>query len=80
MTKWITEVSPRLKARLAGVFYLLMMLTGGIAVSARGGLVVNGDAAATATNIMAHESSALSCAGRPREHLTAQGLTFPGAW
>ncbi len=46
MTQWITEASPRFKARIAGVFYLLMMLTGGLGVFARGGLVVNGDAAA----------------------------------
>src|SRR5947199_4586332 len=36
-------------------FYLLMLPVGGLAVFARRGLVVNGDAAATATNILAHE-------------------------
>ena len=39
MTKRIAETSPRFKARMAGVFYLLLMLTGGLAVFARGGLV-----------------------------------------
>jgi len=49
--------SPRLKARVAGALYLLTILTGIFApglVSAR--LVVEGEAAATATNILAHKS------------------------
>jgi Domain of unknown function (DUF4386) len=49
------NASPRLKARAAGAFYLLTFLSGGLVLFARGGLVVNGDAAATATNILAHE-------------------------
>src|SRR2546427_9351213 len=53
----IAETSPQLKARIAGIFYLLTFVTGGLAVFARRGLVVDGDAAATATNILAHESS-----------------------
>jgi len=52
----IVEASPRFTARVAGVFYLLMFLTGGLAVFARGGLLVKGDAAATTTNLLAHES------------------------
>ena len=52
----IAETSPRFKARLAGAFYLLTFVTGGLAIFARHGLVVEGDAAATATNILAHES------------------------
>jgi hypothetical protein len=55
MTERIREASPRFKARVAGVFYLLTFLTAGFAFFVRGRLVVSGDAAATATNILAHE-------------------------
>lgn len=51
----IAEASPRFKARIAGLFYMLTMLTAGFALVARGRLVVNSDAAATATNILMHE-------------------------
>jgi hypothetical protein len=51
------ETSPRLMARITGVFYLLTMLAGLFAqgfVSNR--LVVSGDATATATNILTHRN------------------------
>src|ERR1700675_458837 len=57
MTGGIAEVSPRLKARIAGVFYLLTTLTRMfVEISVRNRLVVSDNAAATATNILAHES------------------------
>src|SRR5438067_5757088 len=55
MMERTADASPRSKARIAGVFYLLTFLTGGVAVFVSGTLVVSGDAAATATNILAHE-------------------------
>jgi hypothetical protein len=57
MMERIADTSPRLKARVTGVFYLLTILTGIFAqgfVSNR--LVVFGDAAATATNILTHRT------------------------
>lgn len=51
------EFSPKLYARIAGVLYLYIILAGiFVELFVRGKLVVSGDAAATATNIMAHEA------------------------
>ena len=52
----IAEASPRPGARITGVVYLLYFLTavsGGLFIR---GIVVAGDAAATAANLLAHES------------------------
>lgn len=46
--------SPRDKARLAGAFYLLVFVTGALAVPSAN-LLVQGDPRATAANIFAHE-------------------------
>jgi Domain of unknown function (DUF4386) len=56
MKERIAEGSPRLNARIAGVLYLIIIVAAPFAqVFVRGKLVVYGDAAATATNILAHE-------------------------
>jgi hypothetical protein len=56
MTQRIAEASPQLKARIAGAFYLITIIMGVFAeVFVRGSLAVRDDAAATATNILAHE-------------------------
>ena len=56
MMERIAEASPRFKARIAGFFYLVTILTRMfVEIFVRGRLVVSDDAAATATNILAHE-------------------------
>jgi hypothetical protein len=55
--KTTTKNSPRRMARIAGVFYLLTILTGLFAQGfVAGKLIVDGNAAATATNILTHRS------------------------
>ncbi len=54
MTERNAEASPRFQARMAGVIAWIT-ITAGFAEIARGRLIVYGDAAATAHNILAHE-------------------------
>ncbi len=57
VAKRVSEASPRLMARMAGLFYLLTILAGVFAQGFVSDKLVNfGDAAATATNILAHKS------------------------
>lgn len=53
---WLAGVSPRFTARMTGLFYLLYVVIAVLAGFARRGILIAGDAAATATNIMAHQS------------------------
>jgi len=56
MMEPITEASPRFRARMAGVFQLLEALTATFGqVIVLGRLVVSGNAAVTAANILGHE-------------------------
>jgi Domain of unknown function (DUF4386) len=55
MTERIAEASPGPRARLTGVVYLLYFLTAVLGQVFLRGLVVDGDAAATASNILAHQ-------------------------
>src|SRR5881394_4654180 len=57
MTKRMAEASPRFKARMAGVSYLLGALTSVLGqMVVLGMLVEPGSATATAANILSHES------------------------
>ena len=57
MSHGILDSSPRLRARLAGVLLLFTILAGLYAeMFVSGKLVVPGDAATTAGNILAHKS------------------------
>jgi hypothetical protein len=55
MVERIAEASPRPTARITGVIYLLYFLTAVLGEFFLRGLVVDGDAAATAHNILAHQ-------------------------
>jgi hypothetical protein len=48
----IADQSPRKTARMAGLFYLIFILTTALAAVVRSRLIVSGDAAATANNIV----------------------------
>ena len=56
MTEHFRDERPLLKARVAGGFWLLCILAGVVGFIAQGPLTVANDAAATAANILAHES------------------------
>jgi len=51
-TERIAEASPRRKARIAGIFYLLSVLTGGVVLLVRGRLGFANILIATATYIV----------------------------
>lgn len=50
------EASPRFTARMGGLAYLAMFVAGGIATFGKHGLIVTDNPAATAANILAHQS------------------------
>ena len=56
MAERIAEASPRPRATITGVVYLLYFLTAIFSMLFLKGLVVYGDAASTANNILAHQS------------------------
>jgi hypothetical protein len=56
MMERIAEASPRRRARITGVIYLLYFLTAVFAEFFMRGLIVSDDAAATANNILAHQA------------------------
>jgi Domain of unknown function (DUF4386) len=55
MTEQIPSVSPRLQARIAGFMYLIIIVVGGFGFLSGSTLIVRGDAAATAGNLLASE-------------------------
>jgi hypothetical protein len=54
-TNQVAELSPRKTARMAGLFYLIFILTTVLASYIRGNIIVPGDAVATANNIVASQ-------------------------
>ncbi len=55
MTEWTAKSSPRLMARIAGLLYLIEIAGHGYGMFVLSSLVVRGNAAATAANILASE-------------------------
>jgi len=55
LTQPTAESSPLIKARMAGFFWLMTIITGMFGFIAGGNFIVAGDAAATAANILDHE-------------------------
>jgi hypothetical protein len=57
MTQRIPDLSPKVQARIAGFLYVIVIVFGAFAeLGVRARLVVPGDPAATAQNIMAHQT------------------------
>jgi hypothetical protein len=54
-TNQVSDLSPRKTARMAGFFYLIFVLTTVLATYVRSSIIVSGDAAATANNIMSSQ-------------------------
>ena len=54
-TNQVTDLSPRKTARMAGLFYLIFILTTVLATYIRSQFIVSGDAATTANNIVASQ-------------------------
>ena len=54
-TNRIADLSPRKTARMAGIFYLIFILTTVLASYVRGNIIVSGDAMATANNIVSSQ-------------------------
>jgi hypothetical protein len=57
VTEPVADASIRFKARVAGFFYFLLFPFGALSLLARSGIVVKGDAAATAAGLLLHETS-----------------------
>src|SRR5438477_13118517 len=76
MMEWLTRLTPRARARMAGVFEALEGAgSSNGQVFILGSLVVNGDAAATAHNILANEALF-----RLGFLLSVAGVAFHLAW
>ena len=74
----VTGMSPRQLARIAGALYLINILGGAFAISVVPGLlVVQGDAAATAANIQAHEPAIWPIIWGFTEELVYLGYLLP---
>jgi len=57
VTTRTVEVSPQVYARIAGILYLIIIIAGALGqIFIRGRLIVAGDAAATAGNLVASQS------------------------
>ena len=71
-----TEVSPRVKARIAGVFYLLEGATSAFgAIYVVSMLTVTGNAEATAASVLAHQPLLWSASLLPSSRLRAISYT-----